>query len=309
MRDPRWLSRFGNATRQAATYRKGASCSPGTPRTCTSAGEGLNVGFQDATNLGWKLAATVRGTAPDGLLDTYHAERHPVGAQLLLSTRAQTALMTAYSVEGQALRALLSQLIADVPEFSAALAGQLSALAVAYPPADPAAAHPLDGTRAPDLALADGTSLFALLRTGRHVLLDLTGDDLVSDELTGGGRNVLDGYDVNAYGGAAGVVRHSAGRPARSRWAGAHRPHPPGRARRSGERRRGRCGAAPGGGPLHHVVGRVREPVVREPTPEGGQLRAVRIEGVRDFDGGIQGGFLEISDRGETSREVQIPVP
>ncbi|WP_128376397.1 FAD-dependent monooxygenase [Streptomyces cavernae] len=177
MRDPRWLSRFGNATRQAADYRKDRVLLAGDAAHMhfPTGGVGLNVGFQDATNLGWKLAATVRGTAPAGLLDTYHTERHPVGARLLASTRAQTALMTAYSTEGQALRAFLSELVDDLPAFSHALAERLAALDVRYPPADPATAHPLTGTRAPDLAFADGTSLFALMRGGRHVLLDLSG--------------------------------------------------------------------------------------------------------------------------------------
>ncbi|MFF7556191.1 FAD-dependent monooxygenase [Streptomyces olivaceus] len=176
MRDPRWLSRFGNATRQAAAYREGRVLLAGDAAHMhfPAGGVGLNVGFQDATNLGWKLAATVLGTAPGGLLDTYHAERHPVGAALLASTRAQTALMTGYSPEGQALRGVLSELIDTVPEFSRALAERLAALDVRHPPAGPAA-HPLTGTRAPDLAFADGTRLFPLLRDGRHLLLELDG--------------------------------------------------------------------------------------------------------------------------------------
>ncbi|MFD6423274.1 FAD-dependent monooxygenase [Streptomyces sp. NPDC060198] len=177
MRDPRWLSRFGNATRQAAMYRSGRILLAGDAAHMhfPAGGVGLNVGFQDATNLGWKLAATLLGTAPEGLLDSYHSERHPVGARLLASTRAQTALMTARTVEGQALRAHLSELIDRVPEFSRALAEQLGALDVAYLPADPDTAHPLTGTRAPDLAFAEGGSLFALLREGRYVLLELGG--------------------------------------------------------------------------------------------------------------------------------------
>lgn len=177
MREPHWLSRFGNATRQAAAYRSGRVLLAGDAAHMhfPTGGVGLNVGFQDATNLGWKLAATVRGTAPEGLLDTYHAERHPVGAELLAHTRAQTALMTAYSLEGQALRGLLNSLVAEIPGLSRDLAGRLSALNVSYAPADAADRHPLSGTRAPDLPFADGGSLFALLPGGRHVLLDLTG--------------------------------------------------------------------------------------------------------------------------------------
>ncbi|MYU36873.1 monooxygenase [Streptomyces sp. SID8358] len=175
MRDPHWLSRFGNATRQAAAYREGRVLLAGDAAHMhyPAGGVGLNVGLQDATNLGWKLAATLAGTAPDGLLDSYHAERHPVGADLLLSTRAQTALMNAQSPEGQDLRALLSGLIATVPAFSRSLAERLSALAVAYPPTSPA--HPLTGHRAPNLELAGGTDLFDALRPGRYVLVDFTG--------------------------------------------------------------------------------------------------------------------------------------
>ncbi|MEV7087910.1 FAD-dependent monooxygenase [Streptomyces sp. NPDC093085] len=202
MRDPAWLSRFGNATRQAARYRAGRVLLAGDAAHMhfPAGGVGLNVGIQDATNLGWKLAAVVRGAASPGLLDSYHAERHPVGAELLESTRAQTALMLGFSPEGQALRAFLSGRIAGVPEFSRDLAERLSGLSVAYPPAPGSGAHPLTGRRAPDLALepappggpdagspdagspdsgspaagspsAGATTLFGLLRDGRHVLL------------------------------------------------------------------------------------------------------------------------------------------
>ncbi|WP_431038264.1 FAD-dependent monooxygenase [Streptomyces sp. P6-2-1] len=175
MRDPSWLSRFGNATRQAAAYRRGRVLLAGDAAHMhyPAGGVGLNVGIQDATNLGWKLAATVAGTAPAGLLDSYHSERHPVGADLLRSTRAQTALMNAYSAEGQDLRALLGQFIATVPEFSRNLAERLSALAVTYP--GPPHGHPLTGHRAPNIELSDSTDLFTLLRAGRHVLLHFTG--------------------------------------------------------------------------------------------------------------------------------------
>ncbi|SEG91614.1 2-polyprenyl-6-methoxyphenol hydroxylase [Nonomuraea solani] len=173
MRDPRWLSRFGNAARQAAAYRAGRVVLAGDAAHMhfPAGGVGLNVGLQDAANLGWKLAATIRDAHGD-LLDTYHAERHPVGARLLAHTQAQTALMAGFSADGQALRAVFSALIAEVPELSRALAGRLSALDVRYDVPD---AHPLAGTRAPDLAFTGGTGLFALMHAGRHVLLDLSG--------------------------------------------------------------------------------------------------------------------------------------
>lgn len=177
MHSPHWLSRFGNATRQAARYRAGRVLVAGDAAHMhfPAGGVGLNVGVQDATNLGWKLAATVHGTAPDGLLDSYHDERHPVGADLLTATRAQTALMRAYTPEVTALRTFLGQLIDTVPEFSAELARRLSALSVSYPPAQATGAHPLTGRRATDLAFQDtDTRLFRLLHPGRPVLMDLT---------------------------------------------------------------------------------------------------------------------------------------
>lgn len=161
MRDPVWLSRFGNATRQAAAYRKGTVLLAGDAAHMhfPTGGVGMNVGIQDAHNLGWKLAAVVTGRAHETLLDTYHEERHPVGADLLEHTRAQTALITAYSPEGQALRAVLSGLIATAPDLSRELAERLSGLSVTY----------ATGKRVPNLELPDGSTLFEKLRTGEHV--------------------------------------------------------------------------------------------------------------------------------------------
>ncbi|GHH32730.1 FAD-dependent monooxygenase [Lentzea cavernae] len=161
MRDPKWLSRFGNATRQASTYRSGNVLLAGDAAHMhfPAGGVGMNVGIQDAHNLGWKLAAVVTGRADEALLDTYHAERHPVGADLLRHTRAQTALMTAYSPEGQALRAVVSGLIASAPDMSKVLAERLSGLDVAY----------ATGRRVPDQRLSGGDTLFTRLRGGGHV--------------------------------------------------------------------------------------------------------------------------------------------
>lgn len=176
MRDAAWLSRFGNATRLAARYREGRVFLAGDAahQHFPAGGVGMNVGIQDAANLAWKLAAVLNGWAPDTLLDTYHAERHPVGVDLTETSRAQVALMTAFTTEGLSLRGLLARLITDLPGLNDRLAAQVSSLSVAYPPAG-ADAHPLTGTRAPDLAL-DGTGLFALLRADGYLLLDLTGD-------------------------------------------------------------------------------------------------------------------------------------
>ncbi|MFK0115272.1 FAD-dependent monooxygenase [Streptomyces sp. NPDC090994] len=178
MRDPSWLSRFGNATRLAAAYRRGRVLLAGDAahQHFPAGGVGMNVGIQDAHNLGWKLAATLNGWAPDGLLDSYHAERWPVGAQLAEHSRAQTSLMATFTPEALDLRSLLSGMIADQPAFARALAERLTALAVRYPAADPAA-HPLTGTRAPDLALTGtDTGLSGLLRPDAYLLLDLTAD-------------------------------------------------------------------------------------------------------------------------------------
>lgn len=127
----------------------------------------MNVGIQDAMNLGWKLAAVLNGSEPESLLDTYHAERHPVGVELLESTQAQTALICSFTPDGQQLRALLSRRITQSPEFSLQLAEQISGLSVRYPSDDP-----LAGTRAPNLKFTDGTTLFERLRPGRHVEID-----------------------------------------------------------------------------------------------------------------------------------------
>ena len=161
MRDPVWLSRFGNAARQATAYRRGNVLLAGDAAHMhfPTGGVGMNVGIQDAHNLGWKLAAVVTGRADETLLDTYHEERHPVGADLLEHTRAQTALITAYSPEGQALRAVLSGLIATAPDLSRELAERLSGLSVAY----------ATGRRVPNLSFPDGSTLFERLRTGEHV--------------------------------------------------------------------------------------------------------------------------------------------
>ncbi|OEV04515.1 FAD-dependent monooxygenase [Streptomyces oceani] len=174
MRDPIWLSRFGNATCLAARYRHGRVFLAGDAahQHFPAGGVGMNVGIQDAANLAWKLAATLNGWAPDALLDTYHHERHPVGVRLTESSRAQVALMTAFTPEGLSLRGLFAQLISTLPDLNDALAAHVSSLDVTYPPADPDA-HPLTGSRAPDLAI-DDHQLYALLRVDGYLLLDLT---------------------------------------------------------------------------------------------------------------------------------------
>ncbi|WP_437322066.1 monooxygenase [Sorangium sp. So ce385] len=179
MRGARWLSRFGNATRLAERYRVGRAFLAGDAAHIhfPMGGQGLNVGLQDAMNLGWKLAAAVQGWAPPHLLDSYHDERHPVGRALSRNTEAQTQLMD-LSEPGLALRELLSDLLA-IDAVNRRLAGQISALDVAYPPAEGAPAHASVGRRAPDRALETGRGparLHELLHAGRFALLDLAGD-------------------------------------------------------------------------------------------------------------------------------------
>jgi 2-polyprenyl-6-methoxyphenol hydroxylase-like FAD-dependent oxidoreductase len=177
LHSPDWLSRYGNTSRQAERYTKGRVVLAGDAahQHMPAGGVGMNAGIQDATNLGWKLAATVNGWAPEGLLDTYHDERHPVGVDLLEHTRAQTALISAFTPDGQELRSLFSKLIDEQPSLNLTLAERLSGLDVAYG-GDAPDAHPLTGRRASNLGFADGgKSLFGLLRTGRYVLLDLRG--------------------------------------------------------------------------------------------------------------------------------------
>ncbi|CAM5553308.1 MULTISPECIES: FAD-dependent oxidoreductase [Streptomyces] len=180
MRDPSWLTRFGNATRVAASYRAGRVLLAGDAAHShfPAGGVGLNVGLQDAMNLGWKLAAVAQGRAGSELLDTYHCERHAVGGELAEHTLAQSALITGLTPDVTALRSLLSDAIADEPGLSRMLAGKLSGLDTAYPPAD-ADAHPLTGVRAYD---PEGQGILPLLHDGRPVLLTM-GDTPVPAEV------------------------------------------------------------------------------------------------------------------------------
>jgi hypothetical protein len=168
-----WISRFTDMARQAAAYRSGRVLLAGDAAHVhpPHGGQGLNVGVQDAVNLGWKLAQVVNATSPDSLLDTYHAERHPVGARVLHNTMAQVALSTPGD-RHQALRETMTELLSmDEPRKS--FAAMISGLDVHY---DLGEGHPLLGRRMPDLDLqtADGpTRVFALLHDARPVLLDL----------------------------------------------------------------------------------------------------------------------------------------
>ena len=170
---PTWISRFTDATRQAETYRKGRVLLAGDAAHIHSpvGGQGLNMGVQDAVNLGWKLAQVVKGTAPETLLDTYHAERHPVAARVLHDTMAQVALMRPDD-RSAALRDTMTELLAmDAPRKR--FAGLMSGLDIHY---NLGAGHPLLGRRMPDLDIitADGpVRVFSLLHTAQPLLLNL----------------------------------------------------------------------------------------------------------------------------------------
>lgn len=168
---PRWLSRFNDATRQAERYRIGRVFLAGDAAHVHPplGGQGLNLGIQDAFNLGWKLAAEINGWAPAGLLDTYHTERHPVGAEVLNNTRAQSELMTT-EPGAQAVRRLLTELM-DFEDVSRHLIEKITGLGVSY---DFGVGHNLLGKRLPDVDLKHGR-LYALMRRGRGLLLDSTG--------------------------------------------------------------------------------------------------------------------------------------
>jgi 3-(3-hydroxy-phenyl)propionate hydroxylase len=170
---PTWISRFTDMTRQAASYRKGRVLLAGDAAHVhyPVGGQGLNIGVQDAVNLGWKLAQVVSRASPESLLDTYHAERHPVGARVLHNTMAQTAL-TRGDERIAALRDTMSELLA-MDEPRKRIAAMISGLDIRY---DLGEGHPLLGRRMPDLDLVTAGGplrVFTLLRDARPVLLNL----------------------------------------------------------------------------------------------------------------------------------------
>ncbi|WP_425586062.1 FAD-dependent monooxygenase [Streptomyces thioluteus] len=172
-----WVSRFTDATRQVTEYRRGRILLAGDAAHVhlPAGGQGLSTGLQDAVNLGWKLAATIQGWAPPGLLDTYHSERHAVGARLLMNTRAQGTLYLG-GAETEPLRALFAELLVH-PDVRRHLAGVVSGLDIRHPMGTDG--HPLAGRRLPPLPLrtAAGTvTTTRLLRSAQGVLLDLADD-------------------------------------------------------------------------------------------------------------------------------------
>ncbi len=178
---PHWLSRFGDATRQAERYRVGRVLLAGDAAHIhpPTGGQGLNLGVQDAFNLGWKLAGEIAGWAPEGLLDSYHAERHPVGARVLTNTRAQMTLLGAESGP-TALRELLTRLM-EFEDVNRYVTGMITAVDVRYDlgtGGPDGGGHELLGRRMRDVPLSGGRRLYELMHDGQGLLLDRTGGRL-----------------------------------------------------------------------------------------------------------------------------------
>jgi 2-polyprenyl-6-methoxyphenol hydroxylase-like FAD-dependent oxidoreductase len=181
---PTWISRFTDMSRQAAAYRERRVLLAGDAAHVhyPAGGQGLNTGVQDAVNLGWKLAQVVKRISPENLLDTYHAERHPVAARVLRTTMAHVALGR-QDDRTAALRETIAELL-KTDEPRKRFAAMMSGLDIQY---DLGAGHPLLGRRMPDLDLvtADGPlRVYALLRDARPVLLNL---------------GVLGGFDIEPW--------------------------------------------------------------------------------------------------------------
>ncbi|MEV2196532.1 FAD-dependent monooxygenase [Streptomyces phaeochromogenes] len=178
---PLWVNAFGNATRLAERYRSGRVLLAGDAAHAQmpAGGQAINLGLQDAMNLGWKLAAVATGHSPDELLDTYHQERHAVGRRVLRNIDAQSALLLGEDVEP--VRTMLAELIV-LPEVRDVLAGTIGGLDVRYE----CGTHPLVGARIPHVPLdtASGqTDTTAQLRSGQGLLLDLSADSPCSARL------------------------------------------------------------------------------------------------------------------------------
>ncbi|MGW7255664.1 FAD-dependent monooxygenase [Streptomyces sp. NPDC054834] len=171
MHDARWMSRFHSDERQAPAYRVGRVFLAGdaahvhTP----AGGQGMNTGLQDAANLGWKLAQVVHGHAPEALLDTYQAERHPVGRSVLRSSGGIVRLAMAKRPWELALRAALTTFLDAVGPARRKVAAQVTGIGYDY--GAPKGAHRLTGTRVPDVRLSGGSRLYEALRGGRFVLI------------------------------------------------------------------------------------------------------------------------------------------
>jgi 2-polyprenyl-6-methoxyphenol hydroxylase-like FAD-dependent oxidoreductase len=175
MRAPRWMSRFHNDERQVPRYRAGRVFLAGDAAHVHSlaGGQGMNTGIQDAANLGWKLAASINGWAPDGLLDSYHDERHPVGQLVIRGSGTIIRSATIQSRTKRAARNIAGSAAMRIPPAARKIAGILSGIGIGYPA--PRGSHPRTGSRAPDLQLSERGQpedrLYQALRHGKFVLL------------------------------------------------------------------------------------------------------------------------------------------
>lgn len=181
-RDASWLTRFTNETRLASSYRSGRLLLAGDAAHIHApmGGQGLNVGVQDAMNLGWKLALVAAGRVPENLLETYESERRPVGERLFANTVAQYQLASDFGPANRYLRDVVSGLLA-VPEANRAMAGEVSGFSVSYPHPLVADAEPasLAGIRVPALPLADGSTLHHALAEGQFIRVTVPGHQAV----------------------------------------------------------------------------------------------------------------------------------
>ncbi|WP_435839623.1 FAD-dependent monooxygenase [Streptomyces caniferus] len=234
MYDARWVSRFHSDERQVPEYRVGRVFLAGDAAHAHSpaGGQGMNTGLQDAANLSWKLAAVLRGHAPESLLDSYQAERHPVGKQVLRSSGALIRLALLHTAPGRAVRTFAARVFNHLGPLSGRAIRAVSGIGIAY--AAGPGAHPLAGRRAPDIRLAGGGRLYALLRQGKFVLLtpaDEPGgprpaaDRVVTASWRSARRTALlvrpDGYIAWATDATAPAERATALRSALLHWTGA----------------------------------------------------------------------------------------
>ncbi|MFC4102418.1 monooxygenase [Paenibacillus xanthanilyticus] len=185
--EPYWMTRFGNATRQAERYREGRLFLAGDAAHIhfPAGGQGMNVGLHEAMNLGWKLAAEVKGWAPEGLLDSYHAERFPVNTALLQNTSVQTLLFgTDFSPATIHLRQMISELLQS-PDANYRLASQIAAVDIQYDVREDVSSHRLNGRRLAEIRLrsenGDVFSSYELFREGNYVLMNLSSDASVEE--------------------------------------------------------------------------------------------------------------------------------
>jgi 2-polyprenyl-6-methoxyphenol hydroxylase-like FAD-dependent oxidoreductase len=208
MHDPRWMSRFHSDERQVPCYREGRALLAGDAAHAHSpaGGQGMNTSIQDAANLGWKLAATVQGWAPDRLLDTYHAERYPVGRRVLHGSGALLRIGLTCPRALVPARNVLVHAATRIPVTARFLAEALSGLSISYPA--PPGAHPLTGERVADLPLTDGRRLYQALRSGRFLLA--AGPGVLLTEATSGYDDRVEAVTVARSSGTVALIRPDA---------------------------------------------------------------------------------------------------